>query len=496
MRKRIAIIDIGSNSARLVIFERSSQFGFQLICEEKSKVRIGEGAYAKGGYLQPHALQRAFLALQSFQLISNNYQTSKLFCVATSALRDAPNGAEFTKYIYQTLGIKIEVIDGNQEAFYGGLAATSLLGLEDCITIDIGGGSSDMARIIKGRVVETHSLDIGTVRLKELFFDNDKAQALNASKEYIAKALRTLPYTFIHQNAVGIGGTARVLGKMLMKHTAYPLNKIHGFTYVPNDYKDLFDSVISSSAKGLKRFKIKQDRYDTIREGTLIFSEIIKHIKAQEVTTSGVGVREGVFLSNVFSRYDFKTTPNPSITSIMDRFGGFSTQKAIQKRCEYATKLSELFALYVNQQLPLYEIQTALTLSDIGKNLTVYKAHHHAFYIALQELNYRFSHKQIALIAFLLRAQDKAKIKKKLYSDYALLLPPQEELQWATFVYTLSLILGEYGSQGDITFEYSNQTLTLTTSVSLYLVKESIKEIEKPTSFAIIIKDANSEKKS
>jgi len=491
MKKRIAIIDIGSNSARLVIFEHSSQFGFQLICEEKSKVRIGEGAYAKGGYLQPHGLERAFLALQSFIRIAKNYHVSKVLCVATSALRDAPNGSKFTKYIQQTLGLKIEIIDGNKEAFYGGVSTTSLLGIEDCITIDIGGGSSDLARIVKGRVVETHSLDIGTVRLKELFFDSDKSSSVKKSKEYIATALAVLPATFRHKNAIGIGGTARALGKMLMKHTSYPLNKIHGFSYLISEHQVLFNDIVASSAKGLKRFKIKQDRFDTIREGTLIFSEILKHINAKKVTTSGVGVREGVFLSNSFKKYDFKTTPNPSITSIMDRFGQFSLEKTITKRHQYASRLQEILAPIAKGTLPIDTIQTALTLSDIGKNLTVYKAHHHAFYIALQELNYRFSHEQIATIAFLLRAQDKAKIKKKLYIDYKLLLPAQEDLRWGTFIYTLSLILGEYGLQNRIDFNYNNQTLTITTKTSLYLAKEAIKKIEKPASFAIIIKDAN-----
>ena len=79
MAKRTAIIDIGSNSARLVIFEKSSRFGFHLICEQKSKVRIGEGAYAKDGYLQPIGINRAYLALQSFVQTIKKYHVKKNF---------------------------------------------------------------------------------------------------------------------------------------------------------------------------------------------------------------------------------------------------------------------------------------------------------------------------------------------------------------------------------------------------------------------------------
>ena len=92
MAKRTAIIDIGSNSARLVIFEKTSRYGFHLICEQKSKVRIGEGAYEKEGYLQPIGIKRAFLTLKSFLHTIEKYQANKTLCVATSALRDAPNG--------------------------------------------------------------------------------------------------------------------------------------------------------------------------------------------------------------------------------------------------------------------------------------------------------------------------------------------------------------------------------------------------------------------
>jgi exopolyphosphatase/guanosine-5'-triphosphate,3'-diphosphate pyrophosphatase len=99
MAKRTAIIDIGSNSGRLVIFEKTSHYGFHLICEQKFKVRIGEGAYEKGGYLQPPAIKRAFLTLKSFKHTIEKYQVHKTLCVATSALRVAPNGLAFVSWI-------------------------------------------------------------------------------------------------------------------------------------------------------------------------------------------------------------------------------------------------------------------------------------------------------------------------------------------------------------------------------------------------------------
>jgi len=169
--KRTAVIDIGSNSARLVIYEKTSRYGFHLLCEQKSKVRIGEGAYEKGGYLQPIGIQRAYLTLKSFLHTIDKYQANKTLCVATSALRDAPNAKIFTQWIKQELGLSIKIIDGHKEATFGAIAAANLLPVTDGITIDIGGGSSDIALLKNGRIIDTYSLNLGTVRLKELFFD-------------------------------------------------------------------------------------------------------------------------------------------------------------------------------------------------------------------------------------------------------------------------------------------------------------------------------------
>jgi len=95
MAKRTAVIDIGSNSARMVVFERTSRFGFHLINETRSRVRISEGAYDNNGQLQPEAIERAISALSQFLTIAKSFKTHKILCVATSAVRDAPNKKAF-----------------------------------------------------------------------------------------------------------------------------------------------------------------------------------------------------------------------------------------------------------------------------------------------------------------------------------------------------------------------------------------------------------------
>ena len=495
MAKRTAIIDIGSNSARLVIFEKTSRYGFHLICEQKSKVRIGEGAYEKEGYLQPIGIKRAYLTLKSFLHTIDKYQTHKTLCVATSALRDAPNGKEFVQWIQKELGLYIKIIDGNKEARYGGIAAVNLLPIHEGISIDIGGGSSDMTLMKDGHIIDTYSLNLGTVRLKELFFDKGlSAKEINEkAKAYIQDELKHLPVHFKHHLAIGIGGTARTLSKGIMKQVAYPLDKLHAFTYSVKKHKAYLDAIPLSSAKNLKQFGLKKNRYDTIREGTLIFNEILAHIGTKTVISSAVGVREGVFLDQLLKddNLKFPSNINPSIVSILDRFKPLVTiEKKRKTKLKLASTLYSVLQKGINDNKQYEkELLWAVKLSSIGQTLTIYRSHQHAFYIAMQELNYGFTHEEILLISSLLRMFGKELLNKPLFEHYETLLPPKQTILWLSFIYTLTVLLHEASNSANITFEYENQTLRIHSNKPLYLAKEKVKALEKPIPFAIIIED-------
>ena len=99
MAKRVAVIDIGSNSIRMVVYEKTSRFAFHLLYEAKSKVRLSENAYQNQGNLQANAMQRTFAALSDFLEIIASFNARKTLCVATSALRDAPNKKDFLSLV-------------------------------------------------------------------------------------------------------------------------------------------------------------------------------------------------------------------------------------------------------------------------------------------------------------------------------------------------------------------------------------------------------------
>ena len=278
---RTAIIDLGSNSARIAIFERNSRLAFYIIGEYKMRVRLGEGAYENGGMIQKEAMQNCYLAFCEFKKIISTYKVKKVLCFGTSALRDAPNANEFITLIKKKLNLNLKCIDGRTEAYLGGIAALNLLsGFDEGVTIDIGGGSTELARIENGKITDVISLNLGTVRLKELFFDKNN---FNGIKEFLEQNLQKIGPNFYSQNIISIGGSLRAIANAIMIKNNHPLKIVHNFDYNFDENLPFIQEIIKSDISNLKNLYIKKERFDTIREGAMIFSKIAQKLGARHI---------------------------------------------------------------------------------------------------------------------------------------------------------------------------------------------------------------------
>jgi exopolyphosphatase/guanosine-5'-triphosphate,3'-diphosphate pyrophosphatase len=491
MAKITTIIDIGSNSVRMVVFKKSSRFGFSLINETKSRVKISEGSYNDNGNLQTIPMQRAFGALQGFVRISKSLKSRKILCVATSALRDAPNKKIFISKVKKELGLNIKVIDGEKEAYYGAVATSNLLHIDNYMSIDIGGGSTEFCLVNDKKIDQYFSLDIGTVRLKELFFNNGD---IDGAKKFIFDKLNLFSKQFksFQTNIlVGVGGSSRALSKIIIDQSDYPLDTLHGFTYKTKKNRDLFEKIIyAKSDKKLKSLGVKKDRFDTIKEGTFIFDTIIEYFNIKTVVTSGVGVREGVYLADLLrtSNHRFPSNFNISVRSLLDRF------ELDNKITSYmGNNISKIF----NTLKPIHNLEQeynsilvlATKLHSIGVTLSFYKYSEHAFNFILNGLNYGFSHQQRVLIAHIIKFSKKPTIDKKDIKEFESLLPPLEVVQWLSFMMSLNLRLNVDLSSQKFIYELDNNTLIIKSDQKLYLASELIKRVEKPTNLKDIILD-------
>lgn len=485
MAKITAIIDIGSNSVRMAIFEKTSHLGFHLLYETKSKVRISESTYAHNGYLQQAPMERTICALQDFLHIAKIHKTRKILCVATSAVRDAPNKTEFIKLARQ-IGLNIKIISGEQEAYFGALSALNLLPYTSGITIDIGGGSTECALIEERKIIDKISLNIGTIRLKELFFDKGD---LKGAKEFVQKELYKLPKHFSHKYIFGIGGTARALSRTIQKRIQYPIDTLHAFEYDFFDHIEFFRTIYSTKSNELSKLGIKEDRIDSIQGGALIFCLALLHFDTQKVVTSGVGVREGVFLNDLLRNENGHFPPNfnPSVRNLKDRFLKNTIRSNAQKLLAM-----RLFKTQENIHLIPQDYKKHLSISaelcNIGIALNFYEKSYHSDYILLNALNYGLTHQERLLIAILVRYALK-KIPESL--PYLKLLPNLQTLRILSFFVGLSEILSQNENPKDFHFilfdSLNGYTLQITHPKISYLVQEKLKKLILPNPFSQII---------
>jgi exopolyphosphatase/guanosine-5'-triphosphate,3'-diphosphate pyrophosphatase len=482
-----AIIDIGSNSMRMAVVQKSSRFAFHIIHEVKSSVRLGENAYTNNGYLQQEAMDRTASAVQEFLLIARSFKARKILCVATSALRDAPNASEFISRIRQEHSLSIKVIDGAREAYLGGMACANLLPPMNAISVDVGGGSSEFAHIVEGKVVQMYSLNIGTVRLKELFMDQGD---IEGATRYIDKALDALPFESI-QTLIGVGGTFRALTRALMKKEDYPLKKLHGYTTAKETFNAFSNAIMDASPKKLKSLNIKSDRFDTIKPGTLILQRISNRLKVQNLVCSGVGVREGVYLSDLLrnAKDRFPSNFNPSVRYLLDTYATFSNHGV---ECSaLAKRLFEL--LHIHLELPANsrtELVMAAKLLPIGLGIRYYAYQKHSHYLALNALDYGLTHSQIALISHLLlfkKGNTSSDLIPK--NSYGILLPETKIVDALYTILWLShILLAQRASASSLTLSFADGLLSVEGN-ELYLAREQLKNLPLPAHLSIQLRN-------
>ncbi|MCG3719091.1 Ppx/GppA family phosphatase, partial [Aliarcobacter butzleri] len=481
MSKVTTIIDIGSNSMRMVVLQKSSRFAFSLINETKSRVKISEGCYENDGNLQEIPMQRAYESLKSFLNISNALKSRKIICVATSALRDAPNSKTFINKVRNNLGLNIKVIDGEKEAYFGGVAASNLLHDDTFVTVDIGGGSTEFCFVKNGKIEKSISLNIGTVRIKELYFNKNN---IEGAKKYILDNLEKIFKLDVEipKKVVGIGGSIRALSKLIMAKNQYPLDILHGYTYeVKNEIALLNRISKAKNCEDLKSFGIKKDRFDTIKEGSFIFKTILEELKTQTVVTSGVGVREGVYLTDLLrnSNHKFPHNFNVSVKSLLDRFQIDEKQSAY-----FGNNAKKIF----DSLKPLHRLDNkykellvvASKLNSIGSVLNFYKSNDNAFDFILNGLNYDFLHTSRVIVAYTIKFSKKSLPSQEDILKHKDLLPSLEVVQWMSFMISLNIAINQDFSRPKVEYVLENKTLKINLPNKSFLIESNIDKIETP----------------
>lgn len=302
--KRLAAIDVGTNTALLLIAECASDHALRPLYQQEEIVRLGEGVDARKR-IQPAALTRLATVLRRYHGIIERYRVERTVISGTSAVRDAENRAEVAELVRQVLDVRLRVLSGREEAvltFRGALSNKSHLRGRIAL-VDIGGGSTEVVFGTSTDVLRATSLDIGSVRLTERFIGHDPvtdAEAIRILQAVRAHLQKALPQPDPVDHFVGVAGTVTTLAAMQQKLEPYDPEKVDGAGLTVEQVQEL--------ARELKRRPVREraelpglrpERADVIYAGALILLEIMRHYGQERVVVSDRGLRYGLLLESV-----------------------------------------------------------------------------------------------------------------------------------------------------------------------------------------------------
>lgn len=291
----VAVVDIGSNSVRLVVYDGLRRSPAPIF-NEKVLCGLGKGV-AISGKLNEIAIARAMLALRRFRALIRQIGVKDTFAVATAAAREASNGEQFIDQAEKALGVGISVLTGKEEARFAALGVIAGTPDADGLAGDLGGGSLELIDIREGKLHDGITLPIGPLRLIDLS-GGDMARASAIVDGY----LQDLPILKLLENRsfYAVGGTWRNLARIHMAQSHYPLHVLHHYMMTNQQASGIAELVSGLTASSLKDVKdMSKSRADTMPFGAMVLSRLLAHSKAKDVMTSVYGVREGLLFSKL-----------------------------------------------------------------------------------------------------------------------------------------------------------------------------------------------------
>ncbi len=286
----IAVIDIGSNSVRLVVYERLSRSPTVLF-NEKVLCGLGRGM-AGSNRLMDEAVACALAALERFRMLTAQTGVEQIKVLATAAAREAENGADFIARAEAICGVPIEVLTGKEEAKFAALGVASGFHRPDGTVGDLGGGSLELVDLTGARVGTGVTLPLGGLRLQEVSGDSvAKARKIAAAEmREVALLDRGRKRTFY-----AIGGTWRSLARLHMHETGYPLKVMHNYRIKPGECVDFCRAVARRDPDALAPSgTISKARQPLLAYGATVLSEIVERAQPSEILLSALGLREGL----------------------------------------------------------------------------------------------------------------------------------------------------------------------------------------------------------
>lgn len=411
--RRLAVVDLGSNTFRLVVFEYRAGGPFRLVDEVREVVRLTEGS-PPGAPIAPAALARAARVARLFAGFCRGSEIDEVRAVATSAIRDAPNGDEVLQAIIDA-GLPARVVSGEEEARYGYIGAVNGTTLTDGLVAELGGGSIQVGLVDDRRLARSVSHPLGAVRMTDAYMGGDvqTREDVRAVKRHALDVFHGDDWIPRANRLVAMGGAVRTLAAMAQKASGYPLGEVHGYLLGRDALRELIERMTALPRRERKRIAgLKADRADIMLAGAVVLDALMQAAEVDRVEVCAEGLRWGVFWEDYLAPAEPPLVDDVRATSVRDLAQVYGYDRP---HCEQVARLAlaifdGLARLGVHDGDPRERewLHAAALLHDVG-TLVDYNDHHkHGHYLVLNAGLPGFRHRELVIIAQLVRGHRKS----------------------------------------------------------------------------------------
>ncbi|MGZ5297522.1 MAG: Ppx/GppA phosphatase family protein [Actinomycetota bacterium] len=403
-----AVLDVGSNSARMIVFRLRAEEHLDVIEDARAPLRLARELHA-AAELGPEAIERTLEALRDFRAVAEGAGADRILAVATSAVRDALDGHLLLERARE-LGVPLQIIDGDTEARLGFVGAVHDLPVTSGATLDVGGGSAEISRFHDRRLARTWSFELGSLRVSDRFLDDDPptGSQLKRLRKSVGETLRDADIDGLTDGEVlvGIGGTVRNLAKVDMHRTEHPLGLLHGYE-LPADRLEVIlgDLASKTMTRRAQIAGLNPDRADSVIGGAIVLLEIMSALHGDRIVVSSRGVREGLALGGPDA-----ALPPPrwvrtiSIATLSARFATWDPNAA-DRRTMIATRLHDSLDPEARDAVREMLVH-ASTVLDVGRAIDYYDRFEHAAMIVTSADLGGFTHETLGILSAILRQAD------------------------------------------------------------------------------------------
>lgn len=421
MEPMIGIIDLGSNSARLVMYRRDDSGLFFELDNIKKVLRLS-AHITDQGELDQAGIRQTLEAMRMFKQLCDARQVTEIIGIATAAIRQASNGSDVIRHIEAQTGVRFRVLSGSEEAYYGYLAVVNSMNIRDAYTIDIGGGSTEVTLIQNRQCVQKISFPFGAVSLTRRFFKGrvPMLEELQELERYLREQFAKAPWLIKRKvPLVAMGGAARNMASIHQKRRKYTFPSYHHYILNRGEVTGIYLAMNRLPVEKLKKIKgLSKDRADIIVAAAAVFHVLLDVTDSREFITSTKGLRDGLLFERILKDREQTLIEDVTLYSARQLMKRYQIDPA---SAEHVSDLTiSLFdqlrshRLLMGSEEDRKHLRIAALLHDAGLSINVYETHQHTFYLLTNVLLMGLTHRERLAIALIAAYKNDKKLEKQL----------------------------------------------------------------------------------